>query len=134
MYINFTSKNLNEYNKIIDTIVSCEKPSQYNMVKNMIEQFAKNCDHRIHMLWKNVWIKLLDLSFNGFKEYNSYKITTNIQIESIINHYNEWLTQYTNWELEEKENKEKHEQEKRIKKDIKGFSILFKKKPIRKKS
>lgn len=134
MFTKFTTRNLNEYNKIIDVIVSCETPSHHNTAKNMIEQFAKNCDHRIHMLWKNAWIGLLDLSFNGFREYNSYKMTTNVQIESVINHCNEWLTQYTQWEQEEKEQEEKQEQKKRAKIDIIGFSPLFKKKKSKRKS
>lgn len=128
MFIEFTTRNLNEYNKIIDVIVSCETPSHHNIAKNMIEQFAKNCDYRIHMLWKNAWYNLFKLNFKGFRKYQSYKLSTNIQIESVINHHNEWLNQYSLWEQEEKELEEKREQKKRSKIDIAGFSVLFKKK------
>ena len=82
------------------------------IAKNMIEQFAKNCDHRLHILWKNAWYNLFKLNFKGFRKYQSYKLSTNIQIESVINHCNEWLTQYTQWEQEEKEQEEKREQKK----------------------
>ena len=132
MFTKFTTKNLNEYNKIIETICSCENLSHHNVVKNMIEQFAKNCDHRLHLLWKNAWCGLLRLNFRGFEKYRSYKLSTNVQIESVINHCNEWLTQYKTWEQEEKDLEEKREQKKRAKIDIAGFSALFKKKTKRK--
>ena len=128
MFTEFTTRNLNEYNKIIKTIVSCENLSHHNVIKNMIEQFAKNCDHRIDLLWKNVWYELLRLNFKEFRKYQSYKLSTNTQIKSVINHCNEWLTQYNLWEQEEKDLEEKREQKKRAKIDIAGFSVLFKKK------
>lgn len=125
MYINFTSKNLNEYNKIIDVLMSCKTPSHHDIVKNMAKQFAKNCDHRLGMLRKYAWIKLLRFSLEGFKNYKSYKHSTDTQIESIIIHCNEWVTQYDQWVQEEKE---KEEKDKKSKIDIKGFKHLFKKK------
>lgn len=128
MFTEFTTRNLNEYNKIIETIGSCENLSHHNVVKNMIEQFAKNCDHRIELLRKNAWHELFKLNFKGFRKYQSYKLSTNIQIKSVVNHCNEWLSQYNAWEQEEKDLEEKREQKKRAKIDIAGFSVLFKKK------
>ena len=128
MFTEFTTRNLNEYNKIIETIGSCENLSHHNVVKNMIEQFAKNCDHRIELLRENAWHELFKLNFKGFRKYQSYKLSTNIQIKSVVNHCNEWLVQYNAWEQEEKDLEEKREQKKRAKIDITGFSVLFKKK------
>lgn len=128
MYINFTSKNLNEYNKIIDVLMSCKTPSHHDVVKTMVEQFAKNCDHRLRMLRKYAWIKLLRFSLVGFKNYKSYRHSTDTQIESIVIHCNEWVTQYDQWIQEERE---KEEKDKKSKIDIKGFKHLFKKKKRR---
>ena len=130
MYIEFTTKNLREYNKIIDVLVSCSKPEQFNITKNMVDNFARNCDFRLYKLNRRALFHFYSL--NIWKEYKSYRTTTNIQIESIVNHCNEWLKNYDEFLVEQKLQTEKEEQKKKSKKDIKGLASLFKKKSKKK--
>lgn len=130
MYMEFTTKNLREYNKIINVLVSCSKPEQFNITKNMVDNFARNCDFRLYKLKRRALFHFYSL--NIWKEYKSYRTTTNIQIESIVNHCNEWLKNYDEFLVEQKLQTEKEEQKKKSKKDIKGLASLFKKKPKKK--
>lgn len=130
MYIEFTTKNLREYNKIIDVLVSCSKPEQFDITKNMVDNFARNCDFRLYKLKRRALSHFYSL--NIWKEYKSYRTTSNIQIESIINHCNEWLKNYDEFLIEQKSQTEKEEQKKKSKKDIKGLASLFKKKSKKK--
>lgn len=130
MYIEFTTKNLREYNKIIDVLVSCSKPEQFDITKNMVDNFARNCDFRLYKLKRRALSHFYSL--NIWKEYKSYRTTSNIQIESIINHCNEWLKNYDEFLAEQKLQTEKEEQKKKSKKDIKGLASLFKKKSKKK--
>ena len=90
MYMECADRNLKEYNKILSTLISCQTTSQFDVVKNMAEQFARNCDHRQKTLRKNAWKELLYFSTNGFCKYYDYVESTSIQIEGVINHCNEW--------------------------------------------
>lgn len=128
MYIEYTDRNLKEYNKILITLISCQTLSQFDVVKNMAEQFARNCDHRQKTLKKNAWKDLLCLSTNGFRNYYSYVESTSIQIENVINHCNEWVHQYDEWLADEKKKEEEIELKKKTRKYISGFTDLFKKK------
>ena len=130
MYIEFTTKNLREYNKIIDVLVSCSKPEQFNITKNMVDNFARICDFRLYKLKRRALFLFYSLTI--WKEYKSYRTTTNIQIESIVNHCNEWLKNYDEFLVEQKLQTEKEEQKKKSKKDIKGLASLFKKKSKKK--
>jgi hypothetical protein len=126
-YIEYTSKNLKEYYKILDTISSSTNPEQFEVAKNMASQFAKNCDFRQSKLKKLAWIKTFKFSMKGWDDYYSYKKTTTEQIESIISIYNLWLDQYNEWVELQRLEEEQRENDKRKKILITGFEGLFKK-------
>lgn len=126
-YIEYTSKNLKEYYKILDTISSSTNLEQFEAAKNMASQFARNCDFRQNKLKKSAWIETLKFSMKGWDNYYSYKKTTTEQIESIISIYNLWLDQYNEWVEHQRLEDEQRENDKRKKILITGFEGLFKK-------
>lgn len=131
MYKEFLTRNFNEYKKIEAVIDSTTKPEQFEVVEEMVMQFAKNCDFRLSKLKRRAWIDFL----NGRKwdEYFYYKKSTNLQIESIVELCGCWKTQYSNWLEEQRIEEENQEALNKKKIDIKGFNSLFKKKTRAKK-
>ena len=58
MYIEYTSRNLKEYNKIMKVIDCCETTQHFEIVKSMAETFANNCDFRLGKLYRRSWYGL----------------------------------------------------------------------------
>ena len=130
MYIEYTDRNLKEYNKILNTITSCQNKTHYETIISMAEQFARNSDLRRCNLKKRSMYGILKFSLLEYKEYLRYKNSALEQIESIIQHCNDWTQQYDDWTLKQKEIDEKNQKDK---KTISGFSELFKKRRSKKK-
>lgn len=133
MYIDFTSKNLAEFYKIVQVLDTCEYPTQFDIVKNMARQFGKNCDFRQSKLKKIAYKKLLKFSVQGFDDYFKYKESTSNQVQTIIDKCNLWLTEYDNWVTEQKAKEESNKLKANSKISIIGFQKLFKKKNQKKK-
>lgn len=120
------AKNLQEYNKVISVINSAKNPDHFDVCYNMTQTFAQNCDFRQNKLYKIAWKKMLGLTMSGWRDYYSYKKTTLLQIDHIINLCNMWNEQYDMWLEEQKMEDEKKELDKLKKITIKGFSSYFK--------
>lgn len=124
LFLEYTSANLKEYNKIMATINSSQTLDHYEVLTNMCSQFGKNCDHRLDALKRRIW---REWTFNSIKDYYRYKDSTLIQVKALMDRlkyfydsYQEWLKEY-NIEQEEKKSK------KAQKKTVMGFSKLLKK-------
>lgn len=134
MYLNFTSKQLVEYNKIINIIESCTNAIHHANTINIIKSFGKTCDYRKYMLKKRAIIKLLKFDIRGWIEYNKYHNATLEQVQSLIDYSNYWLEQFEAWEneqlLQKQENENNEKKKERI--YIKGFSNILKKKTSKK--
>ena len=125
-YLNFTSIQLIEYNKIINIIESCTNVIHHTNTINVIKSFGKTCDYRKYILKKQAIIKLLKFDISGWVEYNKYRIATLEQVQSLIDYSNYWLEQFEAWEKEQKqENERENNQKERIK--ILGFANVLKK-------
>ena len=127
MYREYTTRNLNEYHKLVEVVHSCKNLEQFEVVKNMVEQFGRNCDFRDSKLKVRIW---RTLSLNAYKEYKSYNRTAHLQVEEIVGICNMWVEQYSAWEAAEmKAAEEEKEASKKLppKKNIAGFGTLLKK-------
>lgn len=127
MYREYTTRNLNEYRKIVAIVESCKNLDQLETVKNVIQQFGKNCDFRDNRLKNCIW---KTLSLKAYREYKSYNISARVQIDHILEIYNSWVEQYMAWEEAElKAIEEEKEGKKKMppKKDVSGFGSLLKK-------
>ena len=124
MYTEYTTKNLNEYNKIMKVIDCCETTVHFEIVKNMAETFANNCDFRLEKLRRRSWF---GLRRSYYKEYKSYKESADIQVHSIVDECNDWAQQYQEWEATAAKQREEEKDKRPPKKDIVGFAKLFKK-------
>lgn len=127
IYTEYIDKNLQEYNKISDIIESTENPEQFEITKNVAEQFAHNCDVRLDILKQYAILKSLSLKFKYWKYYFTYKKSSEIQIKSVIIMCNNWLEQYNDYLQQQKIEEEEHKNFLKDKIDILGFSTLFKK-------
>ena len=134
MYTEYTTRNLNEYYKLVSVIDGVKNPEQYDAFKNMVEQFARNCDFRQDNLKRLAWLRTLKLDLRGWREYRSYKTSTMTQIEAVINLCNLWTEQYDQWIQDEKAEEEELEKLKKKKIDINGFGTCFKIKTKKKKN
>jgi hypothetical protein len=129
MYLDFTTKQLNEYNKLIKVIESCTNTIHHTNTINIIKSFGKTCDCRKYILKKQAIIKLLKFDISGWDEYNKYCNATIEQVQSLIDYSNYWLEQFEAWEneqlLQKQEDERENNQKKRIK--IQGFANVLKK-------
>ena len=125
MYLEFTSKQLHEYNKLVANIQGCTNPDQHDIIVNMMKCFGKLCDWRASKLKHRGWISLLKLQTEPMDEYYKYKRATKEQIQVLVDYSNMWLDQYEVWEKQQVE-EEKNEQTKKI--GVVGFAKLLKKK------
>lgn len=132
MYLKFTTAQLNEYKKIIDTLNSSTTTTHHAVVMCMLENFAKMCDYRKKMLRKNAWIKLFGFNNLGMREYKLYTISTSKQIDNLINYCKHWREQYTLWEDEMLKEAEENKNSRGEKVNIVGFSKLLKRKRMKK--
>lgn len=126
-YIEYTNQNLQEYNKLTAIIESTKTIEQFEVVKNIAELFAHNCDIRSENLKKLAITQLLQLNLKHWKNYKSYRASAGIQVQYIIDMCNEWIAQYNKWCNERKIEEEEHKNSLKDKIDILGFSSLFKK-------
>ena len=127
MYIEYTTRNLKEYHKIVDILESCKNTDHFETVKNVVEQFGKNCDYRDSYLKKRAW---KTLSLKAYKEYREYNKMAHLQVDQIVSICNMWAQQYRDWEEAElKVAEEEKEESKKMppKKPIVGFGCLMKK-------
>ena len=127
MYVEYTTRNLNEYRKIVAIVESCKNTGQFEVVKNVVEQFGRNCDFRDSQLKKRAW---KTLSRKAYREYKNYNETAHIQVEGVVALCNMWVDQYRAWEeAEAKAIEDEKEEKKKMppKKDIAGFGSLMKK-------
>lgn len=131
MYTEYTTKNLNEYRKINAVIDSTKNPEQFEVVKNMVDQFGRNCDFRLAQLKHRANIDFLNRKC--WKEYFSYKTTATIQVEHVIEICNIWVSRYNEWLAQQKQIEEEIELDKKKRINISGFSTLFQKKKRKKK-
>lgn len=127
MYKEYTTRNLNEYRKLVEVIHSCKNPEQFEVVKNVAERFGQNCNFRDSKLKSRIW---KTLSPKAYKEYKSYNQTAHLQVDEIIRICNIWVERYNAWEATEmKAAEEENETNKRLpqKKNIVGFGTLLRK-------
>ena len=127
MYREYTTRNLNEYRKIVAIVESCKNFEQFESVKNIVEQFGRNCDFRDTQLKKRIW---KTLSLKAYKEYKSYNTSAHLQVEEIVALCNLWVDQYREWEATEARAIEDEKEEKKKmppKTDIVGFGGLLRK-------
>ena len=128
MYLDFTTKQLNEYNKLIKVIESCSNPDHHISTVNIIHSFGKLCDSRKNILKKRAWVNMFKFNFAPMAEYMKYKEATMEQVQSLIDYSNYWLDQYNAWETEQQKYNEENKKE-RVK--IIGFSNILRKKSKR---
>lgn len=128
MYLDFTTKQLNEYNKLIKVIESCSNPDHHTSTVNIIQSFGKLCDNRKNILKKRAWVNIFKFNFTPMTEYMKYKEAALEQVQSLIDYSNYWLDQYNIWETEQQKCNEENKKE-RIK--IIGFSNILRKKSKR---
>lgn len=123
MYIEFTTKQLNEYNKLLTTLDSLQTPEQHAIYVNMVKNFGNICDYRLYRLKKHTIKQCLKFNYKAIKEYKKYKEATSEQATNLVSYSNEWLDKYEEWE------KQQNEQERRL--VVNGFAKLLKKKQKR---
>lgn len=123
MYIEFTTKQLNEYNKLLTTLDSLQTPEQHATYVNMVKNFGNICDYRLYRLKKHTIKQCLKFNYKAIKEYKKYKEATAEQATNLVLYSNEWLDKYEEWE------KRQNEQECRL--VVNGFAKLLKKKQKR---
>jgi hypothetical protein len=128
MYIEFTSKQLHEYNKIVANIESCENPQQHSTIVRMMKCFGKLCDRRASKLKRRGWIGLLKLQNKPMNEYYKYKHATKEQVQVLVDYSNMWLDQFEEWEKQQELDAQTKENYRGDKVDIVGFAKLLKKK------
>lgn len=123
MYLEFTTKQLKEFEKLIAILESCTNPDQHMIATNILNNWGHMCDHRSKRLKKAGLIGMCKLQFKPYKEYKRYIVATGEQVQYLIDYSNMWLDQYKEWEKEqESASKDKD----RI--YVTGFSKLLKKK------
>lgn len=128
MYLEFTTKQLNEYNKLIKMIESCETAEHYDNTVIIMRSFGKICDNRKRIL-RNYAIKgLLRFNSQPIDEYYKYKEATMEQIKTLINYSNAWLEQYEAWEKRQEAERVAKGDQREDKIDVVGFAKLLKKK------
>ena len=128
MYIEFASKQLYEYNKIIANLESCKNPLQHSTIVRMMKCFGKLCDWRASKLKHRGWIGLLKLQDQPMDDYYRYKRATKEQVQQLIDYSNMWLEQYEAWEKQQDLEAQVEENYRGDKVDIVGFAKLLKKK------
>ena len=127
MYLEFATKQLNEYNKLIKIIESCETVEHHSNAIVILRSFGKMCDSRKRKL-RNLAIKnALKLQFETINEYYKYKEATMEQVKTLIDYSNSWIDQYEAWEKSQ-EIQAQSQSDRGEKIDVVGFAKLLKKK------
>ena len=130
MYVEFISRNLNEYHKIYKVFDSATTPEHFEVAKAMVTQFANNCDKRKELLTeracKQLRFLMIRKALRCWYERNMYHESTLIQIQDLVDLSNEWAAQYEQWLSDNKVKEEETEKQKKAKIDITGFQSLNK--------
>lgn len=124
MYIDFTSRNLNEYHKICKVFEDATTPEHYEVAKEMVTQFACNCDKRRELLTRRAIWHFYCPSY--WKERKAYHRATLIQLQDLIELSNEWTAQYEQWSISNKLQEEEKEKKRKSKRTVTGFQTLNK--------
>lgn len=82
------TRTINEYNKIIKVIDSCESVEHYMVVENMLYQFADNCEKRIIKLRADAW------TWGRVKKYVNYDKYVSLVIDNLTNYYESIVQEY----------------------------------------
>lgn len=82
------TRTINEYNKIIKVIDSCESIEHYMVVENMLYQFADNCEKRIIKLRADAW------TWRRVKEYVNYDRYVYLVIDNLTKYYEAIIQEY----------------------------------------
>ena len=128
MYIEFTTKQLHEYHKLVTNIEGCENPNQHSTIIRMLKCFGKQCDWRARQLRKRGWIGFLKFQNKPMDEYHKYKEATREQVNNLVEYSNIWLDQFEAWEKAQTEELAAKENYRGDKVDVVGFAKLLKKK------
>lgn len=82
------TRTINEYNKIIKVIDSCESVEHYMVVENMLYQFADNCEKRLIKLRADAW------TWRRVKKYVNYDKYVSLVIDNLTNYYESIVQEY----------------------------------------
>lgn len=82
------TRTINEYNKIIKVIDSCESVEHYMVVENMLYQFADNCEKRLIKLRADAW------TWGRVKKYVNYDKYISLVIDNLTNYYESIVQEY----------------------------------------
>ena len=126
MFIEYYSKNLNEYQKIISTLDSCETWDSFLYIEKMSLSFVKHCENRDIKL-KNRWLKQI-WNYRKYREWKMFADAASIQCETAAHQIKVWADGYQMALEEAKTLIQKEEEESKKRKIISGFVPLFKKK------
>ena len=126
MFIEYYSKNLNEYQKIISTLDSCETWDAFLYIEKMSLGFVKHCENRDIKL-KNRWLKQI-WNYRRYREWKMFTKAATIQCETAAHKIKTWADGYQMALEEAKTLIQKEEEESKKRKIISGFVPLFKKK------
>lgn len=123
-YIEYTSRNLSEYTKIKNTILSATNKDHFEVVKCMVNTFVNNCNFRSSLLKKIAICNIL--SFNHWREYKLYHDSASEQLDSLTEICSAWVDQYNEWMNEQKQDELDKELKSKKRVKVVGFSSLFK--------
>ena len=126
MFIEYYSKNLNEYQKIISTLDSCETWDAFLYIEKMSLSFVKHCENRDIKL-KNRWLKQI-WNYRRYRGWKMFTKAATIQCETAAHKIKTWADGYQMALEEAKTLIQKEEEESKKRKIISGFVPLFKKK------
>ena len=120
MYREFYSKNLEEYNKIIKILDSCETWDQFLCMENVAYSFARNCEWRRNVLFDRYE---RGISIKRYKEYRKYEQASELQCKDLMDRVAGWADSYKNTLEEAKVIIEKQDEESKKRKVIPGFKF-----------
>lgn len=124
MYINYCTKNLEEYYKILRTLNTCETAYHYEVVTAMLELFYENCTDRINNLRIKAIKYILFGKFEYIKQYKSYKRSAVTQFNDLAAKCKEWIELYSSEQnINQETGKDKPKKKRKV---IYGFNKLFK--------
>lgn len=126
MYLEFTTKQLKEFDKLVSIVESCTNPDQHSVATHVLKNWGHMCDRRSKLLKKRGIISMFKFQFKPYKEYRKYVIATNEQVEYLIEYSNMWLEQFEAWVNEQQQVEAEAKAKERT--QVVGFSKLLPKK------
>ena len=124
MYTEFYTKTLNEYNKILKILDSCETWEQFCTMENISYTFAQNCEWRTTKLY-NYFER--GFSISRYKNYRSFEKMAKIMCDDLIDQIKTWTELYKNALDEATQLTQKQDEDSKKRKIVGGFNGLFKK-------